>query len=203
MGRSGTPVASWFMNEADCLLVLGASFSNHTGITPKQPIIQVDFDAMALGKFHPVQVPVWGEIGVTVGLLREEIASRGHRVNQTAEIGERWRIWREEKIRREGEERGRGISSAALFSAMTRHVPEDAILLNNDELGKISKEQRSGQWPVWQTELQNPDFAAYAELCGALGIRVTQREELDEALARALAHDGPSLVEVLGDPQLV
>src|SRR5262249_4202868 len=32
LGRSGTPVASWVMNEADLLLVLGASFSNHTGI---------------------------------------------------------------------------------------------------------------------------------------------------------------------------
>ncbi len=34
LGRSGTPVASYFMNEADLLLVIGASFSNHTGITP-------------------------------------------------------------------------------------------------------------------------------------------------------------------------
>jgi thiamine pyrophosphate-dependent acetolactate synthase large subunit-like protein len=24
-------------------------------------------------------------------------------------------------------------------------------LLNNSELGKISKEQRAGYWPVWQT----------------------------------------------------
>jgi pyruvate oxidase len=58
-------------------LVLGASFSNHTGITPKKPIIQVDFDAMALGKFHPVQVPVWGENGVTVGLLERALAHDG------------------------------------------------------------------------------------------------------------------------------
>ena len=36
LGRSGTPVASWFMNESDLLLVLGASFSNHTGITPEE-----------------------------------------------------------------------------------------------------------------------------------------------------------------------
>ena len=34
LGRSGTPIASYFMNEADCLVVFGASFSNHTGITP-------------------------------------------------------------------------------------------------------------------------------------------------------------------------
>src|SRR5262249_47080370 len=33
LGRSGTPVASWFMNESDLLIVFGASFSDHTGIT--------------------------------------------------------------------------------------------------------------------------------------------------------------------------
>ena len=63
LGRSGTPVASWLMNEADLLLVFGASFSNHTGIYPEKPIIQVDFDRMQLGKFHAVTLPVWGEIG--------------------------------------------------------------------------------------------------------------------------------------------
>jgi hypothetical protein len=30
LGRSGTPVASWLMNEADLLIVVGASFANHT-----------------------------------------------------------------------------------------------------------------------------------------------------------------------------
>ena len=35
LGRSGTPIASYFMNEADCLVVFGASFSDHTGITPE------------------------------------------------------------------------------------------------------------------------------------------------------------------------
>ena len=32
LGRSGNSIASWFMNEADLLLVFGASFFNHTGI---------------------------------------------------------------------------------------------------------------------------------------------------------------------------
>ena len=77
------------------------------------------------------------------------------------------------------------------------------VLVNNSELGKISKEQRAGNWDVWQTSLHNPDFARYAELCGALGIRVTQLEELDDSLERALAHDGPSMVEVVADAELV
>ena len=81
------------------------------------------------------------------------------------------------------------------------------ILLNNSELGKISKEQRSAQWDVWQTSLHNPNFAIYARLCGAKGIRVTKKEALDDALddalAEALAHDGPALVEIVADPLLV
>ncbi|MEL6982663.1 MAG: thiamine pyrophosphate-dependent enzyme [Actinomycetota bacterium] len=50
--------------------------------------------------------------------------------------------------------------------------------------------------------MHNPDFAAYATLVGALGIRVTDRGQLDDALTRALANDGPSLVEVVSDVSL-
>ena len=53
------------MNESDLLVVFGASFSNHTGIAAYKPIVQVDFDPMALGRFHPVTVPVLGDVGVT------------------------------------------------------------------------------------------------------------------------------------------
>ncbi len=76
------------------------------------------------------------------------------------------------------------------------------VLLHNGELGKISKEQRDGEWQVWQTSLQNPNFAEYAELCGGLGIRVDDPDDLPAAFARAFAADGPVLVEVLTDPLL-
>jgi thiamine pyrophosphate-dependent acetolactate synthase large subunit-like protein len=77
------------------------------------------------------------------------------------------------------------------------------VLLNNGELGKISKEQRAGEWEVWETGLHNPNFAGYAELCGAMGIRVTDPADLESVLERALQHDGPALVEILTDPELV
>ena len=76
------------------------------------------------------------------------------------------------------------------------------VLLHNGELGKISKEQRDGQWPVWQTALHNPSFADYATLCGGLGLRVTSATALPGALAAALANDGPALVEIMSDPEL-
>ncbi|MCP3919666.1 MAG: hypothetical protein GY711_29385 [bacterium] len=77
------------------------------------------------------------------------------------------------------------------------------VLVDNAELGKISKEQRAGEWDVWKTDLHNPDFARFAENCGALGIRVESKEEVGAAIARAIAHDGPALVEVMADPQLI
>ena len=77
------------------------------------------------------------------------------------------------------------------------------VLLNNAELGKISKEQRAGHWPVWQTSLRNPNFAAYAESSGGLGIRVESVDELSDALERAIAHTGPALVDVVADVELI
>ncbi len=77
------------------------------------------------------------------------------------------------------------------------------VLLNNAELGKISKEQRAGEWPVWETDLHSPSFAAYARLCGGKGMRVTDAAELEGALGEAIAHEGPALVEIVTDAELV
>jgi len=284
LGRSGTPIASWFMNESDLIVAFGCSFSNHTGIAGYKPIIQVDDDPMALGRFHPVDLPVQANVAVAARALAEAIGDRASCVDHRPEVAERWAIWRAEKASRLGDDRGAGVSSAALFDALSRHCPEDAVLcvdvgnntysfgryfesarqdvlmsgylgsigfgfpaamgawaavggerkvvgvsgdggfgqyamelttavkhgmdithvlLNNSELGKISKEQRSAELDVWQTALVNPDFAAFAELTGALGIRVTRADELDEALTRALANDGPSLVDVVTDGSLI
>ncbi len=290
LGRSGTPIASYFMNESDCLLVFGASFSNHTGITNKKPTIQVDYDAMTLGKFHKIDVPVWGEIGETVTILKEVLKGKTKTKNRRKEIADRWKIWREEKKSRVSDDEGHGINSASIFEVLTKHVPKNAImavdvgnntysfgryfecehqsilmsgylgsigfslpaalgawaatqedderfkgrpvvsisgdggfgqcmadvatavkykmnithiLLNNHELGKISKEQRAANWDVWQTSLVNPNFSEYVKTYGALGIRVEKKGDMDGAIAKALDHDGFSLVEIMSDALLM
>lgn len=285
LGRSGTPIASYFMNEADLLIAIGTSFSNHTGITPKKPIIQIDFDPLAIAKFHKVEIPVLGEISRTVQLINEtneDLSS--NKVNQAEEIAARWKIWREEKQKRLLETRGKGVSSIAIFDKLTQLAPENAVMcvdvgnnaysfgryfeskkqtflmsgylgsigfalpaaigawaavgdtrpviavagdgglcqylaefttlvkydipvklivLNNNELGKITKEQRAGGWDKWATDLVNPDFAAYAESCGGLGIKVTQAEELEAVYKRVFEHKGPALIEIQADVKLI
>ena len=98
---------------------------------------------------------------------------------------------------------GFGQYMGELLTAVKYGMDVTHVLLRNDQLGKISKEQRAGEWEVWETDLHNPDFAEYARLCGAEGIRVERAEELEPALERALAHPGPSLVEILTDAELI
>ena len=99
---------------------------------------------------------------------------------------------------------GFGQYLAELTTAVKYDMHITHVLLNNAQLGKISKEQRAGEWDVWQTSLHNPDFAAYAAaLRRARHPRRPSRDELDDALAAAFAHDGPALVEVMTDPNLV
>ncbi len=77
------------------------------------------------------------------------------------------------------------------------------ILLNNNELGKIAKEQREINLKVWKTSLHNPNFSEYAKQCGGFGIRVNRADMLNEAFKEAFACEGPSLVEIISDPVLI
>ena len=128
LGRSGTPIASWFMNESDLLIVFGASFSNHTGITPKKPTIQVDFDAMALSKFHKIDAPLWGEIEVTCKLLQQKIDGKINTIDRREEIAARWQIWKSEKESRLNDDNKNGISSIAVFETMNKITPANAVI---------------------------------------------------------------------------
>lgn len=285
LGRSGTPVASWLMNESDLLIVVGASFSNHTGIAPYKPIIQIDDDHASIGRFHPITVGVLGDASVTLQLLTEDLRRSPElsTVEQLNDIADRWALWRSEKARRRGDDDGRGIASSNVFDALSRICPSNAVvtvdvgnnaysfgryfetsgqqvlmsgylgsigfgfpaamgawaadperpivavtgdggfgqylaelttavkygmpirhvLLDNSMLGKITKEQRAAELAVWQTSLHNPDFASYAELCGAVGIRVDDNDRLDGALQQAFSVDGPAVIAIKCDPELV
>ncbi|MDT8323193.1 MAG: thiamine pyrophosphate-binding protein [Bacteroidota bacterium] len=277
LGRSGTPLSAHYMNTSDLLIVFGASFSQHTGIDKNIPIIQVDNDRMALAKFHAVENPIWGDVGITAEMFTERLGDSSQSTHTTDAIASRKKEWSADKAAIAAMPDTHGINSVYIFDALSRLLPENAIigldvgnntyafgryfectnqrvilsgylgsigfgfpaamgaycampdrpivsisgdggfgqymaefntavlhrmnithfLLNNNELGKISKEQRDIRMPVWRTELNNPNFADYANSCGGHGIRVTERAELEKAVISALKHAGPALVEIM------
>src|SRR5690349_3749926 len=127
LGRSGTPVASWLMNEADLLIVAGASFSNHTGIAPYKTIVQIDDDPAAIGRFDAVTAGVLGNAALTLAALIDSLAGASTE-DQRPDVAARWAIWRAEKARRAADDRGQGVSAAAVFDALSRHLPADAVV---------------------------------------------------------------------------
>ena len=129
------------MNECDLILALGASFSNHTGIEKSKPIIQVDFDPAQLGRFHSIDVPVLGEIGVTVEAFRGALTKHAM-IDQREEIASRWEIWRAEKENRRQDVSDKGLNSALIFETLSKLVPDDACLLYTSPSPRDKRQSR-------------------------------------------------------------
>ena len=284
LGRSGIPVASIMMGTADLLIVLGASFSVHTGIAEYIPTIQVDHDKMTLGKFNAVDVPLLGDIGVTLKqIINSESLKPKSNPKIIDEIATRWRNWRQEKERRQKDKSEKGLNSASIFNVMSKTVPKNAIicvdvgnntysfgryfestnqtilmsgylgsigfafpaamgvwsantgrkiiavagdggfgqymvefttavkydmpilliLLNNSELGKITKEFNADRMEAWHTSLKNPNFVEYAKSCGGDGILVKDIDKLEDAIKLGISSKKPFIVECITDVSLI
>lgn len=98
---------------------------------------------------------------------------------------------------------GFGQYMGELTTEVKYGMPIKLVLINNAELGKISNEQRAEQLEVWQTALHNPDFAEFARICRAFGVRVDATRDLPAAFEAAFAHDGPAVVDVISDSRLL
>jgi acetolactate synthase-1/2/3 large subunit len=70
------------------------------------------------------------------------------------------------------------------------------VVWRDDGYGLIDWKQRNEFGRPFGVEFGNPDFVAYAESFGIAGFRPSSAADLYPTLERALAVDGPSLVEV-------
>ncbi len=90
-----------------------------------------------------------------------------------------------------------------LITAAGYDLPVKIVVFDNASLGMVKLEQEQGGLPNFGTALDNPDFAALARVIGLHGVRVTDPEELDDAVRDALAHPGPVLLDVVTNPDEV
>jgi thiamine pyrophosphate-dependent acetolactate synthase large subunit-like protein len=94
----------------------------------------------------------------------------------------------------------------ALFTAQQLRLPVTTIVIDNTTyaavraaLKRYRKGERTGGYPA--TDMRGPDIAAIARGFGAFAETVERIADLGDALERAFAVDGPSVVVVKTDPE--
>ena len=95
---------------------------------------------------------------------------------------------------------GFGMAMGDFVTAVKYNLPMVVVILNNHQLGMIRVEQQVENYQNFATELHNPDFAAYAKICGGDGIRVEKPEDLATAVRWAAEQNCPVIVDVMTDP---
>jgi pyruvate dehydrogenase (quinone) len=90
-----------------------------------------------------------------------------------------------------------------LLTLAQYQLPVKIVLFDNHRLGMVQLEQEAAGLPHYGVELTNPNFAALARAVGLTGLRVEDPAEVRPALEQALASDGPVLVDVVTDPNVL
>jgi thiamine pyrophosphate-dependent acetolactate synthase large subunit-like protein len=87
-----------------------------------------------------------------------------------------------------------GFTAAELDTAVRYGLRVVHVIHDNQSWGVIAAAQSRAGFALG-TDLEGTDYAAIARGFGAHGERITRPEQLAPALARALAHDGPSVID--------
>jgi acetolactate synthase-1/2/3 large subunit len=92
--------------------------------------------------------------------------------------------------------------SVGEFETMCRYkLPITTVVFSNSVFGWIKAGQKSGFGErYFSVDFTRTDHAAVASAYGVRSWRVEDPADLDAALSAAIAHDGPSLVDVIAQP---
>ena len=95
-----------------------------------------------------------------------------------------------------------GMNLNELATAVAENIPLIIVVLNNSVLGMVRQWQTlffDKHYSNTMLDQRKTDFVKLAEAFGASASRATTLEELDEALAKGFACDGPYLIDCILD----
>lgn len=270
------------MESADTLLVLGSDFPYEQFYPEHATTIQVDIRGAQLGKRHPLDLGLVGDVRATAEALLPRIAEKSDRSHVddavahyrktrtkldelavptkggnpihpqylarlldeaaaddaifTADVGSPT-VWAARYLTMNGRRRligsfthgsmanallhgigaqtaqpGRQVVALAgdgglammlgeLITLTQNALPVKTVVVNNSSLNFVELEMKAAGFVTYATDLENPDFAAVAEALGIFARRVERSEDLPDAVAEVLAHDGPALLDVVTERQ--
>lgn len=96
---------------------------------------------------------------------------------------------------------GLAMMLGELLTAVQHKLPIKIVVFDNAALSFVEVEMKAAGLVNFGTGLENPDFGAVAQAVGMHGESVSRPEDLEDALRRAFAYDGPALVSVAVERQ--
>jgi len=93
------------------------------------------------------------------------------------------------------------MNSQELMTAVSHKLPVKIALINNGYLGMVRQWQELFYNKRYSsTDISDqPDFVKLAEAYGASGLRVTRKEDVEDAIQKAISIDGPVLIDFVVD----
>jgi pyruvate dehydrogenase (quinone) len=187
IGLLGTRPSWEMMQQADTLLMVGTSFPYSNFLPPvgRARGIQIDIAPRMLSLRYPMEVNLCGDSAATLRELLPLLRRKQQRSFQeeiVTGVADWWRLMDDQA---ELADRDRGMRPQALFAAISRHIPDDAIL--------SADSGSAANWFARQIRIRR---GMKASLSGNLA---TMLPGVPYAIAAKFAHDDRVAVAMVGD----
>jgi len=181
LGTVGSPEARVLAQEADPLICLGVGFSKQTNVPLDRPMVQLDIDAVKLGK-NPASVSLWGNCHSVLPRFLEMVAQREDPevLPRIAALKEKIR----ERMDTEADPRAVPIRPPYIMKVLSDTIPEDAII--SIDVGE------NGWWFGRNFRMKRQRFVMS-------GYLATMGFSLPGAIAAKLAHPEKQVFCITGD----
>jgi pyruvate dehydrogenase (quinone) len=183
LGLLGTRPAEEAMEKADTLLMVGTNFPYTKYLPEKARVVQIDLEPMRIGNRIPAQVPLVGDAGGTLGVLRPLLQTREDR-SFLEGLQEGMAEWRKDLAALEDPDR-HPVQPQYLMRVIDRHAAADAILSTD-----------SGTIATWAARHFDIRGERQFMLSGNLA---TMAPGLPYTIAAQVAHPGRQCIAFVGD----
>ena len=187
IGLLGTRPSWEMMQQADTLLMVGSSFPYSNFLPPvgRARGVQIDIAPRMLSLRYPMEVNLCGDSAATLRELLPLLRRKQHRGFQEEIVKGVADWWRLMDDRSEPADRDRGMRPQALFAAISRHIPDNAIL--------AADSGSAANWFARQVRIRR---GMKASLSGNLA---TMLPGVPYAIAAKFAYDDRVAVAMVGD----
>ena len=181
-----------------------SNVEKHTPIHPEYiaDLIDQEADDDAIFTVDTGMCNVWGARYITPNGKREQIGSFRHGTMANAlpqAIGAQQANPGRQVITFSGDG-GLSMLMGELLTVKLHQLPVKMFVFNNSSLGMVKLEMLVGGIPEHETDHESVDFSKIAEAAGIKTFRIEDPKQAPKQLKKALAYNGPALIDVVTDP---